>query len=305
MPTPAEIANCRPPNVPDLGYHPVPDIFKLPQGMNFGPCSAVAVTAKGNLLVFNRSEHALMEFDAKGKYLRSLASGIFSNPHGLRIDPQGNIWATDTGSHIVVKMNAKGRILMVLGVAGRATEWHQAGHLRCFNEPNDIAFGPRGEIYVTQGHGKGESRVLKFDSDGNFVKTWGGEGTGPGQFNVPHSIVVDAKGRLHIADRSNERIQVFDGDGNYVRETRHPGTPCGLCLCADGRHLMMAHGHAGLIMKLDLDGKVLGATGGQGKGPNRYGEAHYLALDRKEDIYVADTLNWCVQKLVRNKAGKR
>jgi DNA-binding beta-propeller fold protein YncE len=286
--------------IPDLGYKPVPDIFKLPPGMNFGPCSSVAVNSKGNILVFNRSAHALMEFTRKGKYLRTLAQGIFTLPHGLRVDAEDNIWATDTGAHIVVKMDPKGRILMVLGVKGNAGEWHQAGHLRCFNEPNDLAFGPAGEIYITQGHGKGESRVHKFDAGGNFIKTWGGEGTGPGQFNVPHSIVADAKGHLYIADRSNQRIQVFDGDGNYVRESKHPGTPCGLCMCRDQKHLMMAHGHAGLVMKLDLHGNVLAASGGQGKGPHRYGEAHFLALSRNErEIYVADTLNWRVQKLVQ------
>ena len=153
-------------NVPDLGYMPVPDIFKLPPGMNFGPCSSVAVNSKGNILVFNRSAHALMEFTRKGKYLRTLAQGIFTLPHGLRVDAEDNIWATDTGAHIVVKMDPKGRILMVLGVKGNAGEWHQAGHLRCFNEPNDLAFGPAGEIYITQGHGKGESRVHKFDAGG-------------------------------------------------------------------------------------------------------------------------------------------
>jgi hypothetical protein len=285
--------------VPDLGYQPVPDIFKLPQGMNFGPCSSVAVTSKGNILVFNRSAHALLEFTAKGKYLRSLADGIFALPHGLRVDAEDNIWATDIGSHIVVKMNPKGRIQMVLGVKGNSGEWHPAGHLRCFNEPNDVAFGPAGEVYISQGHGKGESRVLKFDADGNFLKTWGGHGAAAGQFNVPHSIVTDAKGLLHVADRSNQRIQVFDAEGTWLRESKHPGTPCGLCLCRDRKHLMMAHGHTGKIMKLDLNGNVLAASGGQGKGPHRYGEAHFLALDRNENIYVADTLNWRVQKLVR------
>ena len=290
-----------PENAPDLGYRPVPDVFKLPPGVNFGPCSSVAVTSKGNVLVFNRSANALMEFNAGGRYLRDLARGVFTLPHGLRVDAEDNIWATDTGSHIVVKMDPKGRILMVLGIKGNTAEWHPAGHLRCFNEPNDVAFGRGGEIYVSQGHGKGESRLLKFDADGNFLKTWGGEGSAPGQFKQPHSIVTDAKGHLYVADRSNARIQVFDADGNFVRETKHPGTPCGLCLMRDGRHLMMAHGHAGKIIKLDLQGNVLGATGGQGKGPNRYGEAHFLALDRKEDIYVADTLNWRVQKLVKRR----
>ncbi len=290
-----------PENAPDLGYRPVPDIFKLPAGLNFGQCSSVAVSSKGNILVFNRGAHALMEFSGKGKYLRTLAQGVFTLPHGLRVDAEDNIWATDIGSHIVVKLDPKGRIHMVLGVKGNSGEWHPAGHLRCFNEPNDVAFGPAGEIYVTQGHGKGKSRVLKFDADGNFIKTWGGEGAGPGQFNVPHSIIADAKGHIYIADRSNQRIQVFDADGAFLRESRHPGTPCGLCLCRDRKHIMLAHGHAGKIMKLDLNGNVLGATGGQGKGPNRYGEAHFLALDRKEDIYVADTLNWRVQKLVKRK----
>ncbi len=287
-------------NVPELNYRIVPDIFRLPEGMNFGPCSAVAVRANGNILVFTRSEHALMEFNPQGMYLRSLGRGVFDNPHGLRLDAQGNIWVTDTVAHIVVKMNPDGRIQMVLGVKGRATDWHQAGHLRCFNEPNDIAFGSKGEVYVTQGHGKGESRVIKFDGDGNFLTTWGGEGKGPGEFNQPHAVLVDTQGLVYIADRSNQRLQVFDGEGKFLREKEHPGTPCGLALCSDKKHIMMAHGHAGRIMKLDMDLNLLAATGGQGKGPNRYGEAHYLALDADDNIYVADSLNWNVQKLVRN-----
>ena len=293
---PAAFAQDAPPAIP---FESVPNLLKLPDDMHMGEAAGVAVNSKGNILVFHRSAHALLEFDGKGKFLRSLADGIFSNPHGLRVDSEDNIWTTDTVSHIVVKMNRHGRILMVLGVKGSAREWHAAGHLRCFDEPNDIAFGASGEFYISQGHGKGESRVHKFDADGNFLKTWGGEGSGPGQFNVPHSIVTDAKGNVYVADRANQRIQVFDGEGTYLRESQHPGPPCGLCMCHDRKHIMMAHGHAGLIMKLDLQGKVLGSSGGQGKGPHQYGEAHFLALDRKEDIYIADPLNWRVQKLVR------
>jgi DNA-binding beta-propeller fold protein YncE len=277
--------------IPDLAYTPVPDIFKLPPGVNFGPCSGVAVNARNNVLVFNRGEHALMEFTSNGDHMRTMGRGIFTNPHGLRIDREGNIWATDTMAHIVVKMNADGRILMVMGVPGRAGEWHHAGHMKCFDEPNDVAF--------TQGHGKGDNVVHKFTANGDHVKTWGGTGKEKGQFDQPHSIVINGKGLLYIADRSNQRIQVFDAEGNYLRESSHPGTPCGLALCNDQSHMMMAHGHAGKVMKLDENGKVLGITGSQGKGPNQYGEAHYIALDKHEDIYVADTLNWRVQKLVK------
>ena len=152
---------------------------------------------------------------------------------------------------------------------------------------------------MTQGHGKGESRVIKFDADGNFLTTWGGEGKGPGEFNQPHAVLVDNRGLVYIADRSNQRIQVFDADGKFLREKAHPGTPCGLVWCSDAKHIMMAHGHTGRIMKLDMELNLLAATGGQGKGPNRYGEAHYLALDADDNIYVADTLNWNVQKLVK------
>jgi DNA-binding beta-propeller fold protein YncE len=285
--------------IPDLGYTPVPDIFKLPAGVNFGPCSGVAVRANNNILVFNRSENALMEFTPAGDWVRTMARGVFTLPHGLRIDREGNIWCTDTGAHFVAKLNADGRILMVLGIAGRACDWHHAGHLKGFDEPNDVACGPNGEIYVTQGHGKGENLVHKFTATGDYIKTWGGTGKEKGKFDQPHSIVINGKGLLYIADRSNQRIQVFDGDGNYLRASSHPGTPCGLALCHDQRHMMMAHGHAGKIMKLDEEGNVLGITGSQGKGPNQYGEAHYIALDRQEDIYVADTLNWRVHKLVK------
>ncbi|MPZ42960.1 MAG: hypothetical protein GEV05_06085 [Betaproteobacteria bacterium] len=285
---------------PPLGYEPVPDIFKLPVGTNFGACSSVAVNSRGHIFVFHRSAQALLEFDAEGSYLRTLVQGVFTRPHGLRIDAQDYIWATDGASNIVVKMDPNGRFVMVLGVKDSSTEWHQAGHLRCFDEPNDIAFGPDGEIYVSQGHGKGESRLLMFDPDGRFVKTWGGEGSAPGQFRVPHSVVMTADGQLFVADRSNERIQVFDREGNFVRESRHPGTPCGLCMCHDQRHMFLAHGHAGKIMKLDLNGKVLGIAGGQGKGPNQYGEAHFIAAANDESaLYIADPLNWRVQTLVK------
>ena len=124
---------------PPLGYEPVADMFQMPVGMNFGACSSVAVNSEGHIFVFHRSRQALLEFDANGKYLRALAEGIFTRPHGLRVDASDHIWATDGTSNIVVKMDPNGRIVMVLGVKDSSGEWHPAGHLRCFAEPNDVA----------------------------------------------------------------------------------------------------------------------------------------------------------------------
>src|SRR5512146_3088679 len=108
----------RPPDVPDLGYRPVPDVFNLPEGLNFGSCSGVAINSKGRIFVVKRGAHALMEFDRDGRYARSLGDGIFSWPHGLRIDAEDNIWANDGRLHIVVKFNPRGRFLMLRGVKG-------------------------------------------------------------------------------------------------------------------------------------------------------------------------------------------
>jgi len=189
---------------------------------------------------------------------------------------------------------------MVLGVRGRPGEWHDFGHLRLFNEPNEAVVGPTGELFVLQGHGKGESLVLKFDRDGNFIKTWGKKGRGPGEFDLPHSLVFDAQGLLYIADRNNARIQVFDADGAFVHESKHSGTPCGLFMTPD-QTIWLAHGHTGQIMTLDLNGNVLGTMegAGQGKTLGKYGEAHYIAVSARGEIYVADTLNWRVQKYVK------
>ena len=142
--------------------------------------------------------------------------------------------------------------------------------------------------------------VLKFDRDGNFIKTWGKKGKGPGEFDLPHSLVFDAKGLLYIADRNNARIQVFDADGNYIRELQHPGTPCGLFMTPD-QTIWLAHGHTGQIMTLDLNGNVLGQMegAGQGKTLGKYGEAHYIAVSPRGEVFVADTLNWRVQKYVK------
>src|ERR1700761_7524987 len=285
---------------PVLPYVAVPESFKLPPDANFGGTSGVAFNSRGNIFVLHRGPKPVMEFDADGNFIRGFGDGVLDRPHGLRIDADDNIWATDVAMNLVYKFNPSGRMEMVLGVKGRTGDWHPGGHLRLLHEPNEAVVGPSGDLFILQGHGKAESRVLKFDSDGNFLKSWGTTGSGPGEFNLPHSLVFDGQGLLHIADRNNARIQVFDADGTYIRESKHPGTPCGLFMTAD-QHIWLAHGHCGQIMKLDLAGNVIGEMAGAGCGkiPGKYGEAHYIAESPRGEIFVADTLNWRVQKYVK------
>jgi sugar lactone lactonase YvrE len=284
-------------DAPALDYEPAPEHFKLPPGANFGGVSGIAINSRGHIFVFHRGPGPLMQFDADGRFIQAFGDGLFTRPHGLRIDPEDNIWVTDVGAHFAAKLSPEGRILLILGLDGRVGEWHPYGHLRLLNEPNEVVAGPNGELYVLQGHGKAECAILKFDADGAFIDCWGKTGTGPGEFDVPHSLVIDPEGNLLIADRSNARIQVFNRDGKFIRESPYPGTPCGLCIAPDGK-LWLAHGHDGRIFALGNDGAVVGAMGGQGKAPGQFGEAHYIAASTRGEIFVADPLNWRVQKFV-------
>ena len=175
--------------VPELGYRVVPDFFHASDGIGVGEASGVALNSKGHIFLFQRAEPMLAEYDENGSYIRSIGTGLFTHPHGLRIDNEDNLWTTDDGSHLVLKLNPAGRVLLVLGRKGVAAE---ANWL--FNQPTDVAFGKNGEIYVSDGYGN--SRVVKFDRDGNFLKAWGKYGSGLGEFNLPHSVVVDAQGNV-------------------------------------------------------------------------------------------------------------
>ena len=294
MATPASAQS----EAPALDYVAVPDPFRLPAGMTMGGTSGVAINSQGHIFVLHRGPGPLMEFDADGTFIRALGDGFFDRPHGLRIDAEDNIWTTDVAGHVVYKMNRDGRIVLVLGVRGTAGDRHRYGHLQLFDEPNDVAFAPNGDVFVVQGHGKGEPRVIRFDRDGNFITAWGRKGKAPGEFDIAHAVAIDAKGLVYVADRNNQRIQVFDPDGTFVRESKHPGTPCGLFITPD-QHIWLAHGHAGQVLKLDLNGNVLGVTGRQGKALGQFGEAHTIAVSATNEVYVADTLNWRVQKFVK------
>jgi DNA-binding beta-propeller fold protein YncE len=198
--------------------------------------------------------------------------------------------------HTVTKMNAGGDVLMTLGTRGQAGSWNETTHL--LQEPADIAFGPAGEVFVVEGHGRGEGRVLRFDKAGTLVTSWGGTGKAPGQFDQPHSILFD-RGQVYVGDRENRRVQIFDVNGKYIKEWKFAGLPCGLYLGAD-RQLYLASGFAGQILKLDANGKAVAMMGQPGKGLGEFGEAHYMTITPGGDIYVADTVNAALHKFVRH-----
>ena len=173
----------------------------------------------------------LNKYDASGHVVASLAAGMTNFPHGLFVDKDDNIWITDgradknkkTG-HTVMKLSPDGKVLMTLGTPGQAGE--DATH---FNAPSDVVVAANGDIFVADGHGdKTNARIVKFSSDGKFIKAWGKEGTGPGEFNVPHGLALDSAGRLFVADRANNRLQIFDQDGNFLAEWKQFGRPSGV-----------------------------------------------------------------------------
>jgi len=263
----------------------------FPAGVAMGFPGDLEFDSKGHLWVISRpgqgfNTQPVVEFDENGKYLRSFGEGLFGNrPHGIHVDDDGNIWISDGSSHTVVKLSPQGQVLLTLGTKGQRGDWNEAAGTRLLNEPNDVAIGRNGDVFLVQGHtpgAMGDPRVLKFDKTGKFIKSWGGKGTDPGKFQVAHGIAIDSKGLLWVADRENSRMQIFDQDGNFVRQVKYAGLPCSLLIQKDG--MVMANGFTGQILRLDLDGKVLGVYGKMGE----FGEAHNVAVNAKGEIFVGD-----------------
>jgi sugar lactone lactonase YvrE len=224
-------------------YRAVEGWAKLPQGRSFGQVINVRIAPDGkNIWVFERcgsntcagsSLDPILEFDPAGNLIKSFGGGLFVFPHGLFIDRDGNVWATDAAEkdgkgNQVFKFSPDGKVLMTLGKAGVAGADHDT-----FDKPTDAVVAANGDIFVADGHGN--SRIVKFTADGKYIKEWGKKGNGPSEFNVPHSLALDSAGRLFVADRSNSRIQIFDPDGKFLAAWRQFGRPSGLYIDKNDR----------------------------------------------------------------------
>jgi hypothetical protein len=256
----------------------------MPDGWRFGRVSSVATDAAGNVYVFQRGPHAdpLIVFDPKGRYLRSWGKGMFGSPHGLRIDKDDNVFVTDTVNHQVMKFTSTGKLLFTLGTKGVT-----GTDAKTFNRPTDIAFAKNGDFYVSDGYGN--SRVVKFSKEGKFLMTWGKPGRGPGEFQVPHSIQTDSKGRVFVSDRENNRIQIFDADGKFLSQWTHLGCTQGMMILPNDDMWIITHRNnienltydtlAGEIMHLDIaTGRILGSMESPG---------HWINARPNGDIFVA------------------
>src|SRR5207249_5263945 len=206
-------------------------------------------------------------------------------------DLEDNMWLVDAGNNVVVKFTAKRRIVQALG--RRLEPWVYMTHgieraipgPASFYQPTDTAVGPDGSTYITDGYGN--SRVVKFTREGNLVKYWGDRGARPGQFNTPHSIVIDRNANLYVADRQNNRVQVFDTDGKVKQEWPLDGLAWSLCITPGPNHAIFV-GSVGKVYKMGLDGKVLGTFGKLGRLPGWFDSIHAIACPDEKTVYVAN-----------------
>jgi DNA-binding beta-propeller fold protein YncE len=297
-------------------------IFVFTRGNSTGPAYAAAAAQ-------------LLEFDKDGKYIREIGHNLYawSFAHTVRIDKDDNIWVTDKGSDMVIKFTPDGRVAMVFGRKQEASDEgteplrHPKPPLPpvdgYFRQVTDVTWDAAGDGFISDGYIN--SRVAKVSKEGRWIKSFGEPGDGPGQLNTPHSIASDNQGNIYVADRGNARIQVFDTDGKFLRiiklnepfdyanalpaignkpgpnatGTMSPGAPWTVCITPGPNQVLYASdAFPGRVFKVSLDGKVLGVFGQSGKQLKEFGWIHEIACPSENEIYVAELLNWRVQKLI-------
>jgi len=270
------------------------EFFKIPAGIHLKDIYDVSINSKAEIFVLARGPHPISKFDSKGNFITSFGEDLFTEVHSITIDNHDNIWIADKGQHTVFKMDESGNVEMVLGRLNKDGEFY-ADAIPLFFKPSDVVISAAGDIFVSDGYGN--SRVVKFDQAGNYIKAWGVKGDGVSEFNLPHSLTIDKDQRLLVADRENSRIQLFDLDGNYLDTWNLSGKP--YCLAIDRNDdIYVTLGKTPKILKLDSNGKVIGMFGSEGKGPGQFVMPHGIAAGPANEIYIAEPFNWRVEKFV-------
>lgn len=312
---------------PDIPYTSVPNFIKLPPNLYLGEGIGVASDSKGHVFVYTRSGHTrLFEFDQTGEYLREIGEGLyaFEMAHAVRTDSQDDIWVVDEGSNMIVEFNPQGRVIMTLGrkpEAGPGLAYATPpprtppppAQPYVFNRPTDVTWDPAGDIFVSDGYGN--SRVVKYDKYGKFLKSVGSLGSGPLQFNTPHTIASDAQGNIYVGDRGNRRIQILDSDLNLKKIIDNVGAPWAMCI-TPGPHQYLYSSNSnpdnndsrffpvsGEIYKMELDGTVVGKFGKPGKLLGEFSTAHEVDCHNENELLVSEITSWRVQKIILHPIG--
>lgn len=313
-------AKAKAENVPEIPFDSVANFLKLPADLYLGEGIGVATNSKGHVFVYTRSgDTRLFEFDEKGNYVREIGHGLygFEFAHAVRVDAQDNIWAVDEGSNMVIKFNPEGRVVMVLGRKPEMNDGFVVGGPPLeplpyvFNRPTDVGWDPAGNIFVTDGYGN--SRVVKFDKNGRFIKSAGTRGSQPGQLNLPHNMAMDAQGNVYVDDRSNNRVQVFDNDLNSKAIYDNIGSPWAICI-SPGPHqylfvsnslpdngLSQFRDITGEIYKMELDGTIIGKFGKAGKQLKEFSTVHEIDCRNPNELFVSEITAFRIQKIILGK----
>jgi hypothetical protein len=285
------------------GFKVDPAWPKKPATITWGDVSGVAVDAKDNVWVFTRSAPNLQIYSPAGELLKTWPDLEHKRAHHIKFDAEGNVWLSDVGLHTVRKFTPEGKLLLTLGTPG--VEGEDQTHM---NKPTDMAISPAGDVFVSDGYGN--NRVVHFDKTGKFVKSWGKLGAGPGEFNLPHAICMDSKGRLYVGDRSNARIQVFDQSGAFLDQWRNLIVTWGLWITPKDE--IWACGTSPslnppgtpptdqVFMRFATSGKLLELWCpklGQ-ENPGETDWVHAVAMDSKGNLYAGDIKGKRVQKFI-------
>jgi hypothetical protein len=295
--------------------------YVLPPG--FGGVPAVALDSKNNLWVFQRADPGkpqLFKFDAAQKLILQVGPDVIGyqdKAHGMAVDADDNVWITAANSATVMKISPDGKLLLTLGQRGRRGDWDEAKGQRLLWQPVMIAFGPNGDVYIGEGHANespndadsddpantvGASRIIHLDKNGRFINQWYGNEVGQGKFSSAHGLAVDpTNGDVWIGDREEYRIVVYSGDGKFLKTMQMRNLVCALYFDSHGQP-WMASGQDGQFLKLDRDGRVLGAIGnGMGIGPGQFIEASYWVMDKQDNLYAGDTSVGRITKMIAPK----
>ena len=240
----------------------------------------------------------ILKFDGSGKLVKAFGAGMFVFPHGLHVDFEGNVWVTDgvgrgMKGQTVHKFSPDGKLLMTLGEPGGGVD------PKYFFQPNDVIVARNGDIFVSQGHGQGKSEILKFSKDGKLIKRWGQTGSGRGEFDQPHSLAFDSRGRLFVGDRNNNRIQILDQDGNVLDEWAQFSRPSGVFIdkadnlyVADSESGSVARNHPGWKRGIRIgnvkDGKVVAFIPDPDEAATGTSAAEGVAADAQGNVYGAE-----------------